>query len=183
MINLIVTILSVLFMGSSLMAAPSVEVGKESTQVVVAKKSMDETVGFKDWKQKRVFQARAELDSFKTPQNSPTESSVENSGEKSDSQTSENNEESENQTPKNPKLEARAEKLRQLEFNLEIAQGLTIHDYFALYLKDKSKEQMSLAITKLSSDELSELLMAYRSSLYGVPVNAKSEKNQINQNL
>ncbi len=66
-------------------------------------------------------------------------------------------------------IEEKAERLRQLEFNLEIAQGLTIHDYFALYLKSKTKAEMAEAIKKLSPDELSELLMAYRKSLYGVP--------------
>ena len=76
-----------------------------------------------------------------------------------------------------------AEKLRQLEFNLEIAQGLTIHDYFALYLKNKTKEEMAQAIRQLSPDELSELLMAYRKSLYGVPVEEANKETAVNKNL
>ena len=61
------------------------------------------------------------------------------------------------------------EALRQLEFNLEIALGLTIHDYFALYLKDKSQSEMTEVIKQLSAEEVSELLLAYRKQLYGMP--------------
>ena len=60
-----------------------------------------------------------------------------------------------------------ADRLRQLEFNLEIAKGLTIHDYFALYLKGKSKDEVTLAVAKLKPSEVSELLMAYKESLFG----------------
>lgn len=82
------------------------------------------------------------------------------------------------QDPAGQSLNQQSEKLRQLEFNLEIAQGLTIHDYFALYLKNKSKQEMAEAIKQLSPDELSELLMAYRKSLYGLPSGDKAPVNK-----
>ena len=70
-----------------------------------------------------------------------------------------------------------------MEFNLEIALGLTIHDYFALYLKDKSKDDMVKAVQKLSPEELSELMMAYRTSIYGAPRVESSSQAPKNQKL
>lgn len=57
--------------------------------------------------------------------------------------------------------------LKQLEFNLSLAQDLSVHDYFALYLKDKSRDEFQSVVQKLSPEELGELLLAYRSNLYG----------------
>jgi hypothetical protein len=152
-------------------------------------------MGFQEWKKNQVFDARMNLDKFKSPQLSADTTqnvgSVENSVDSpGDSQDTVNIEESANSSgaeeverPVDPDStqsdqQAQAEKLRQLEFNLEIAQGLTIHDYFALYLKNKSKPEMAEAIKRLSPDELSELLMAYRKSLYGVPA-VDSEPSKI----
>ncbi len=138
-------------------------------------------VGFQEWKKNQVFDARKNLDEFKSPQLSKM-------AEASASQASvETSEESEEELPGAEDLEVKdvanlnekAEKLRQLEFNLEIAQGLTIHDYFALYLKNKSKEEMALAIAKLSSEELSELLIAYRKSLYGIPATKTTQETAL----
>ena len=80
-------------------------------------------------------------------------------------------------------LQAQAEKLRRLEFNLEIAQALSIHDFFALYLKNKSHEEMTQVITKLDPQELSELLMAYKETLYGVPVSSQKVSEESKKNL
>ncbi len=160
--------------------------------------SPSQLLGYKEWKRNQVFDARKSLDEFKSPQlskmakadeNNSDSTTVDNSGDNSESDNANNNSQnseaqSSSDPAKNsqvadataaqdasssPNIEEKAERLRQLEFNLEIAQGLTIHDYFALYLKSKSKAEMAEAIKKLSPDELSELLMAYRKSLYGVP--------------
>ena len=64
---------------------------------------------------------------------------------------------------------ANMEILRQLEFNLEIANRLTIHDYFALYLKSKTESELAEVAKILSPQELSELLSAYRKNLFGEP--------------
>lgn len=140
-------------------------------------------IGFQEWKKNQVFDARKNLDEFKSPQlakMAEVSQNVEKAGDNSspvdalpEPGAANGSEvakvEAGNEASNNLPVEEKAEKLRQLEFNLEIAQGLTIHDYFALYLKNKSKEEMAVAIQKLSPEELSELLMAYRKSLYGVP--------------
>ncbi len=155
-------------------------------------------MGFQEWKKNQVFDARKNLDEFKSPQLSKMAEvekgqstvNVENSGD-SDQATKEevpangiiekHDEVLPSAEPSNPAMavDEKAEKLRQLEFNLEIAQGLTIHDYFALYLKNKTKEEMAIAIKKLSPEELSELLVAYRKSLYGLPEQEPSSKTAL----
>ncbi len=167
--------------------------------------------GFKDWKKNQVFDAREALDQFRSPQLAAESGNKKDPGEAkgtSDSAKSaaapEPSEESQDKltavdgkasqevegegpiaqpATEVPLKLASEEQLRQLEFNLEIAQGLTIHDYFALYLKNKSKEEMASAIQKLSPEELSELLVAYRESLYGVPESVKSSSPDFKKNL
>lgn len=206
-----------LLISSSLMASTPTGENSQNSQNISTEQLKNSPLGFKDWKQKRVFNARAMLDAFKAPkeaeiakapENAPKD--VENSGDNNELKPN-NVQESENKPgnsgkkteapvdgdqakavaqteaqvekvvvkPKvaDPAKKAQEEKLRQLEFNLEIAQGLTIHDYFALYLKDKTRDEMALAIQQLSPDEVSELLMAYRSSLYGIPKTQKAAKN------
>lgn len=116
-------------------------------------------MGFKIWKEKRVLQARSALDSVKKP-------AAPEVGPQSERQ-----------------LDIQAERLRQLEFNLEIALGLTIHDYFALYLKNKTKEEMSEAVKQLTPGELSELLAAYREVLSGGPFVDKEKQKKLDQSL
>jgi hypothetical protein len=148
--------------------------------------SGNEIVGFKEWKKNQVFDARKDLDEFKSPQLSKmkevdgTESvnpgaNVENTGDQNLDPDGDVDLEAQGMAEINEK----AERLRQLEFHLEIAQGLTIHDYFALYLKNKSKDEMAAAIQKLSPEELSELLMAYRQNLYGLPPVKQAESGTL----
>lgn len=120
--------------------------------------------GFQEWKQKRILKARTDINAFKSPENQPQ---VESSPASS---STEEASEDDQKTKQNQDLNKRAERLRQLEFNLEIALGLTIHDYFALYLKDKSKEEMAQVVGQLNPEELSELLVSYRDALYGTPI-------------
>jgi hypothetical protein len=137
--------------------------------------AMDTLLGFQAWKEMQVSKARANLNLFKTPKSENIQESnplsvknVENSAEKAEIDNIQSKQ---------------AEKLRQLEFNLEIALGLTIHDYFSLYLKDKSKEEMAIVIPQLTPDELSSLLIAYRKTLYGLPIVEKPNEKTLNQNL
>lgn len=61
-----------------------------------------------------------------------------------------------------PEVNERAGDLaRQLEYNLEMAHGLTILDYYALYLKNRSPQDLSEVAKSLSSSEVTELLVAY----------------------
>ena len=179
------------FFGSSLMAAAPIDHIAQGQSTIIVKSAEPEVkveaakevpvpapevlVGFQAWKQQQVFKARATLETFKTPKPeevvegaAQAEEAVENSEEKAEIEQIQKNQ---------------AERLRQLEFNLEIALGLTIHDYFSLYLKNKSKEELAMVIPKLSPAELSELLVAYRKALDGVPVIEKSNQKAIQPNL
>ncbi len=150
----------------------------------------EEAFGFSEWKQKRILMAKIAINEFRVSQTSINVKKTE--GEEPSRLTDTNS----NQTPSSAPGAVPAEtpsptndpsfakqieeRMRQLEFNLEIAQGLTIHDYFALYLKDKNKETMAAAIKKLNPDELSELLTAYRNVLYGSPRLDKDKVNELN---
>ncbi|MCJ8278056.1 MAG: hypothetical protein HRT44_05855 [Bdellovibrionales bacterium] len=172
-------IFNILVIGMFVMAATPTE--SAQPQQAVKEVSMDSLLGFKDWKQKRVFKARASLDQFKTQQTDPNEAV--GGAPEAEKQASEKTDENQ-KTVQNQKDKEAGERLRQLEFNLEIALGLTIHDYFALYLKNKSKEDMVKAVQKLSPEEVSELMLAYKNALYGAPkVEAKAAQNPENQRL
>lgn len=141
------------------------------TQKKQASTEVAALVGFQAWKQQQVFKAKAALETFKTPkagemsaEGALKEESIESSEEKAEIEQIQ---------------KSQAERLRQLEFNQEIALGLTIHDYFALYLKSKSKEDLAKVIPKLSPSELSELLTAYRRVLDGIPVVEKGNQKAI----
>lgn len=208
--KLVNTILTFTFLAVIAEAAP-VSPQSAGSQAAAEKVPSSEMIGFQEWKQNRVLDARETLIKFKSPQHLkqadgaiPSENSqenVENTGETPgqavekpevglNSQTTTDKQNLADSLPKPGSVSAEkpsgpqtpeeqhiaevvaareTEKLRQLEFNLEIAQSLTIHDYFALYLKNKSKAQMAEAIKKLSPEEVSELLLAYRKALYGLP--------------
>lgn len=193
MIQIMVQILTFLFWSSSWAWAQTPPKSTEATKPALvaavksqankavvgeAQKGSDALVGFQSWKTSQVSKAKTALASFKTPtmKTNPEAAepglinpeTVENSEEKAEIKKIHSNQ---------------AERLRQLEFNLEIALGLTIHDYFSLYLKNKSQAEMATIIPKLSADELSALLIAYRKSLDGLPVTPKEEQSTINQNL
>lgn len=53
---------------------------------------------------------------------------------------------------------------QKLNFNVEVALQLNIHDYFSMYLKTLTPEEFKEATKKLSEDEKSELLLAYKNS-------------------
>jgi hypothetical protein len=57
-------------------------------------------------------------------------------------------------------------RLDQARLNVEIAQELTIHDYFQLYLNQfKGKDALLEAAKKLSPEDVAELLSLYKKSL------------------
>jgi hypothetical protein len=54
---------------------------------------------------------------------------------------------------------------QKLNFNVDVALQLNIQDYFSLYLKSLTQEEFKEATKKLSPDEVSELLTAYKNSM------------------
>ena len=58
------------------------------------------------------------------------------------------------------------QRLQQAQINLEIAQELTVNDYFVLYLSQfKQKEAFIEAAKKLSPEEAADLMMSYQKRL------------------
>lgn len=53
---------------------------------------------------------------------------------------------------------------QKLNFNVDVALQLNIQDYFSMYLKTLSKEEFKEATKKMNQDEVTDLLMAYKSS-------------------
>ncbi len=53
---------------------------------------------------------------------------------------------------------------QKLNFNVDVALQLNIHDYFSMYLKTLTSEEFKEATKKLSEDEKSDLLLAYKNS-------------------
>jgi hypothetical protein len=71
----------------------------------------------------------------------------------------------------------RAEQIvRQAQLNVEIAQELTVNDYFVLYLNQfKTKDAFLDVAKKLTPDETADLLVAYQKSL----ASSGSERDQM----
>ena len=133
-----------------------------STPQVANSKAIDTiqalpVMGFKSWKSNQVELASLALSDFRVKQqaNGPDAPAKING------------------VPMNP-----GDALRQLEFNLEIAKGLTIHDYFALYLKDKDTQEIAEIVKMLSPEELSALLVAYRKQLFEPEMGEKQQAAQ-----
>lgn len=114
-------------------------------------------LGFSEWKLQRVDIAQKNLNDYRGQE------ALVDGGEP----TERNKPMAELSQIDQEKLDQKANQLRRLEFNLEIAKGLTIHDYFALYLKDRNQQQMAEVVAQLNPQELSELLIAYREALFG----------------
>lgn len=67
---------------------------------------------------------------------------------------------------KNPKLQRLDQRVRQTQLNLEVAQELSLNDYFLIYLSQfKSKDLLAEAAKHLTPEELGELLLAYQHNI------------------
>lgn len=60
--------------------------------------------------------------------------------------------------------------LTQLNWNLDVAQDLSITDYFVLYLSQQAqKDRFKIAASKLSTAEIADLMQEYAQSLANTP--------------
>ncbi len=57
------------------------------------------------------------------------------------------------------------EENQKLNFNVDVALQLNVQDYFSMYLKSLSLAEFQEASKKLTSEEVTELLLAYKASL------------------
>lgn len=53
---------------------------------------------------------------------------------------------------------------QKLNFNVDVALQLNIQDYFSMYLKNLTPEELKEATKKLTTDEVAELLIAYKNA-------------------
>ncbi len=129
-------------------------------------------LSFLEWKSMRVHEAQQKLETAGRAQGTPA--SVWQEGKPMAEVTDENVRPNE----------------QKLNFNVDVALQLNIHDYFSIYLKTLNPEEFKEATAKLSEEEKSDLLMAYKNSTEKekkIPVkftknpkdNAKSKNTEI----
>lgn len=107
--------------------------------------SVNGVMGFQYWKQLQIDEAKQVLERVQA--SSPTL----------------NGSAPANESNKSPKLIRMDQRLKQSQLNLEIAQELTVNDYFLIYLSQfKGKDSLIEAAKRLSPDEVAELLMSYQ---------------------
>lgn len=154
--------------GTAVLAEPA----KEAPLKIEAALAKPAVLSFLEWKSMRVHEAQQKLETAGRAQGTPA--SVWQEG-KPLSEVAE-----ENARPSEQKL----------NFNVDVALQLNIHDYFSIYLKTLSPEEFKEATAKLSEEEKSELLLAYKNSTEKekkIPVkfsknpkdNAKSKNTEI----
>ena len=120
-------------------------------------------LGFQSWKTSRVDEAKTALAAAEKASGAGSGSaSLKNADKKSDLLRSERFQ----SANKNNRSD---QKIQQAHTNLEIAQELTVNDYFVLYLSQfKQKEAFLEAAKKLNPDEAADLMMAYQKRLADV---------------
>ncbi len=97
--------------------------------------------GFQGWKSARVEEARKNLDKLQADLQAPMKAPPSKFGRGD-------------------------QKLQQAQFNVEIAQELTISDYFTLYVSQlKDRSSFLDAAKKLTAEETADLMMAYQKQL------------------
>jgi hypothetical protein len=131
---------------------------------------------FLEWKSARVHEAQQKLEQMTK---NPNQTNVWQEGR---AQTEGAEEDSSLQRPLEQKL----------NFNVDVALQLNIHDYFSMYLKTLNSDEFKAATKRLSDEEKTELLLAYKTAaekekkiplkLSKIPKdNAKSKNPEIQQ--
>lgn len=101
-------------------------------------------IGFQAWKDARVEEARTALERIEKA--APPAPAKKNA--------------------RAPKLKVDVKQLQQAQLNLEVAQELTVNDYFVLYLSQfKTRESFIEAAKKLTPEDAAELMMAYQKQI------------------
>jgi hypothetical protein len=117
-------------------------------------------VGFQDWKNNRIEEAKSNLERLMS-QDKPASSG--RPGEKKTEAVRQEAPGSRFQAPKSARPDQR---VQQAQINLEIAQELSVNDYFVLYLSQlKQRESFIEVAKKLNPEEAADLMMAYQKHL------------------
>lgn len=141
--SILVLFLANMFISFSQAQAPA-------TQATVAPTPTAATVAptvlsFLEWKSMRVHEAQQKLEAM--GKGAGAQGAIWQEG------NSEGAEEASSR-PKDPKL----------NFNVDVALQLNVHDYFSMYLKTLNSEEFKEASKKLTDEEKTELLLAYKNS-------------------
>lgn len=122
-----------------------------------------EILGFRTWKSKQIEEAKISLDVAKI------DLRVKNTGGKSKHSryipvASPRLLAAKKNIPDSKRAQSWEERLNQAKLNLEIAQELTVNDYFVLYLsRVDNPDVFEEAAKKMTPEEMAELMRAYRS--------------------
>lgn len=105
--------------------------------------ALPQVLSFKDWKASRVEESQKVIDKMSAESVGSAKAANANNAGKT-----------------------RAAKLQQALQNAEIAQNLTVNDYFVLYLSQfQTKDAFTEAAKRLSPEDVAELMMAFQKSL------------------
>ena len=122
-------------------------------------------LGFQAWKTSRVDEARSNLEKLQAEKPSQALSTM------TGSRASEKKNQSEQVRALALRVPRTDQKVQQAQLALEIAQELTINDYFVLYLSQfkNNREAYVEAAKKLSPEESADLMMSYQKRLISSP--------------
>lgn len=113
------------------------------------------------WKTARVEDARATLERLQSERNVQSVS-----GKAPEKKLNEGKPEVTSRLQPSVKAGRSDQKMQQAQLNLEVAQELTVNDYFVLYLSQfKSRDAFLDAAKKLNPDEAADLMLAYQKHL------------------
>lgn len=121
-------------------------------------------MGFQAWKASRIEEAKTQIDRIQGEAGADKAQGERAPGEKMPvMKGAETKTLPKDRLQKSPRIDQR---LQQAQLNLEIAQELSVNDYFVLYLsRFKERSAFQEAARKLSVDEAADLMIAYQRSL------------------
>lgn len=138
--SIVVLLFVVMFAGSAQAQAPVASQSPTATPAVAA----PAVLSFLEWKSMRVHEAQQKLEAM--GKGSAAQGTIWQEGKSEMEDAS--------ARAKDPKL----------NFNVDVALQLNVHDYFSMYLKTLTSDEFKEASKKLTEEEKTELLLAYKNS-------------------
>lgn len=122
---------------------------------------------FQSWKTSRVDEARTAIEKMQGERSLVSQTaSLKGAEKKTIDQKADQKNELNSRLQAAQKTGRVDQKLQQAQLNLEVAQELTVNDYFLLYLNQfKSKEAFIEVAKKLNPEETAELMLSYQKHL------------------
>lgn len=122
-----------------------------SVTFAVAYSDSSQVLSYSAWKQEKIAKAKVQVSASKTKVARLEKNRIKKNQTKKSIQRTQD-----------PQLNMAHQQLNQNEFNLEIAQDLSVTDYVVLYLSGQMQtSQLKAAATKMSVEETAQILEAY----------------------